>query len=158
MMRRTGILIFVLLAGSGRSLHASAGAAPMVDVVVGSSAPELERFAASELCSYLAKLFGIQAYPSRGASSSAQVVFLIGSPQTNASVKQAMGENGFGKITDQEIRRHRARIGIFSHRPASRGAKRARIDPAGVVKPVEAPDLFCGGPRRLAADVEIGRK
>ena len=36
---------------------------PRVDVVIGGNAPALERFAASELCDYLAKLYGIHAHP-----------------------------------------------------------------------------------------------
>ena len=76
---------------------------PQVDVVVGSAAPELERFAARELCDYLAKLYGIQAYPARHLSTSSQAAFLIGSPETNAAVKQATKGKAFPKVSDQGI-------------------------------------------------------
>ena len=80
-----------------------AGELPSVGVVVGSAAPELERFAARELCDYLAKLYGIQAYPERHPSSSDQVLFLIGNPQTNPTVKRATGGRPFPEVTDQGI-------------------------------------------------------
>ena len=35
------------------------GSVPRVSVVVGRDAPDLERFAAQELCAYLGKLFGV---------------------------------------------------------------------------------------------------
>ena len=82
--------------------------APQVDVVVGSAAPELERFAAQELCDYLSKLYGIRAYPARRISGSADAVFLIGSPQTNAAVKRAAGQQPFPEVSDQGIVLRRA--------------------------------------------------
>ena len=82
--------------------------APQVDVVVGSAAPELERFAARELCDYLAKLYGIRAYPARRISGSADAVFLIGSPQTNAAVKRAAGQQPFPEVSDQGVVLRRA--------------------------------------------------
>ena len=81
----------------------AAKASPSVDVVVGDTAPELERFAASELCNYLAKLYGIRAYPARSISTSSEMVFLIGAPETNAAVKQAAEGRTFPKLTDQGI-------------------------------------------------------
>ncbi len=74
-----------------------------VDVVVGSAAPDLERFAARELCDYLAKLYGIQTHPARRPSGSSEAVFLIGSPKTNATVKQATARKAFPKLSDQGI-------------------------------------------------------
>ena len=82
---------------------AAANDRPQVGVVVGSAAPELERFAARELCDYLAKLYGIQAHPARHLAASSEAVFLIGRPETNEAVQQALGENGFGKVTDQGL-------------------------------------------------------
>ncbi len=76
---------------------------PRVAVVVGSAAPELERFAARELCEYLAKVYGIQAYPERHPSASAQAVFLIGGPGTNAAVERAAGGQLFPEVSDQGI-------------------------------------------------------
>ena len=81
-----------------------------MDVVVGSAAPELERFAARELCDYLAKLYRIQAYPARDLSTASQAVFLIGSPETNATVKQATSRKAFPKVSDQGIVLRRAEL------------------------------------------------
>ena len=72
-----------------------AQAAPRAEVVIGATAPELEQFAASELCGYLVKLFGIQTHPVRSVTPSAEMIFLVGSPQTNAAVKQATGRRRF---------------------------------------------------------------
>src|ERR1700690_4342337 len=77
----------------------AAKASPRVDVIVGDTAPELERFAAGELCNYLAKLYGIRAYPARTLSDSSEMVFLIGGPETNATVKQAAQPRVFPKLT-----------------------------------------------------------
>jgi hypothetical protein len=76
---------------------------PHVDIIVGGNAPELERFAAQELCGYLAKLYRIQAYPTRNASASPDATFLIGSPETNALLKQATQRQAFPKVSDQGI-------------------------------------------------------
>jgi len=89
-------------------LYASpAWAAPQtsaqVTVNVGSSAPELERFAATELCGYLDRLFGIQTRPSTSVPGNSQGLFLIGSPETNPTIKQAMARNPFPKVSDQGI-------------------------------------------------------
>lgn len=93
------VLIFLICAPW---CHA-AKAAPLVDVVVGDTAPELERFAASELCNYLAKLYSIRAYPARTLSTSSEMIFLVGNPETNAAVKQAAEGRAFPKLTDQGI-------------------------------------------------------
>ncbi|MCY3775272.1 MAG: alpha-glucuronidase family glycosyl hydrolase, partial [Candidatus Aminicenantes bacterium] len=74
-----------------------------VDVIVGSAAPELERFAAQELCDYLARLYGIRTHPVRQATVHAEAVFLIGSPGTNTAVLNTLGEDGFGDVTDQGL-------------------------------------------------------
>ena len=92
----------VLILGFGPA-PLSAKDSPGVDVIVGSAAPELERFAAQELSDYLAKLYGIQAHPHREVSGGADAVFLIGSPETNSAVRQALGESGFGEVTDQGL-------------------------------------------------------
>ena len=74
-----------------------------MDVIVGSAAPELERFAAQELCDYLAKLYGIRTHPVRQAAADAEAVFFIGGPGTNTAVLNSLGEDGFGKVTDQGL-------------------------------------------------------
>jgi Glycosyl hydrolase family 67 N-terminus len=81
----------------------AATASPRVDVVVGDTAPELERFAASELCDYLAKLYGMPAHPARTFSPSSEMIFLIGNPETNATVREATAGKAFPKLTDQGI-------------------------------------------------------
>ncbi len=54
-----------------------------VSVVVGPSAPELEQFAASELCGYLEQLFDVRVRPVSEPSASTEAVLLLGSPETN---------------------------------------------------------------------------
>ena len=95
-------LTLLLLLCSGPACS-PAGEQPQVGVVVGSAAPELERFAARELCDYLAKLYGIQAFPERRPPSSAQALFLIGNPATNATVKRATEQQPFPEVSDQGI-------------------------------------------------------
>ncbi len=88
----------------------SAQAAPRTEVIIGASAPDLERFAASELCDYLVKLYGLQTHPRQSMSPSAEAVFLIGSPETNAAVKRATAEQGFPRVTDQGIVLRRTKL------------------------------------------------
>ena len=71
---------------------------PRVDVVVGGDPPELERFAARELCDYLAKLFSIQTYPNRNPSDSADMVFLVGSPETQCVSQAGHATQGIPKV------------------------------------------------------------
>src|SRR5688572_248989 len=92
-----------------------AQAAPRAEVVIGATAPKLEQFAASELCGYLVKLFGIQTHPVRSVTPSAEMIFLVGSPQTNAAVKQATGRKAFPTVTDQGIVLRRTE---YERRPA----------------------------------------
>ena len=84
-------------------LWGAAQAAPRAEVVTGAAAPDLEKFAASELCGYLVKLFGIQTLPVWSVTPSAEIVFLVGSPKTNAAVKRATGRKAFPTVTDQGI-------------------------------------------------------
>ncbi len=74
-----------------------AGAAPAV--VVAPNASDIEKLAASELCGYLQKLFGIEVQPTTSAPSSADTTFLIGNPTTNASIPVAK----FPEVSDQGI-------------------------------------------------------
>ena len=46
-----------------------------VSVIVGQNAPELERFAASELCGYLNKLFDLQTQPVTALDASSSAFF-----------------------------------------------------------------------------------
>jgi hypothetical protein len=90
-------------------------ASPRVDVVIGGDAPALERFAASELCDYLAKLYRVDAFPDRHLSSSPSAIFLIGNPETNALVRQVSEAKPFPKVSDQGIVLRRT---VLDGRPA----------------------------------------
>src|SRR5437016_2212841 len=70
-----------------------------VAVVIGPNAPELEKYAASELCQYLDKLFGIKVDPTKSVSPSAREIFVIGSPATNPFIPK----DDFAKVSDQGI-------------------------------------------------------
>ena len=94
-------------------LHA-ATPLPQVSVVIGKAAPDLDRFAASELSNYLVKLFRIQSTPSRTSSATAKAVFLIGNPDTDAAIVKAAGPS-FPKLSDQGIILRRVQ---FEGRPA----------------------------------------
>lgn len=74
-------------------------AGPQVAVVVGSAAPELERFAARELASQLTRLFEAEVTIGEKIPDGAAHVVLIGSPATNSSVKSSGIE--WPKLTDQ---------------------------------------------------------
>lgn len=108
------------------SLAALAHPAPRVDVVVGSAAPELERFAASELCSYLAKLFGIQSDPARDLAPQADALFLVGNLASNVHVRRAFPERTFPTASDQGIVLRKIAYkgsagSLCTHRPQSHG-------------------------------------
>ena len=82
-----------------------------VSVVVGAKADRLERFAATELCGYLDKLYGIKTQPATVSTESARVSFLVGSPKTNSAVADALGEKGWSKVSAQGIVLKRAKLG-----------------------------------------------
>src|SRR5262245_28626787 len=60
---------------------------PRVSVVIGKNAPQLEKFAASELCNYLEKLFDVKTQPTSDVEAKSEATFLIGSPATNPTIK-----------------------------------------------------------------------
>ena len=74
-----------------------------VSVVVGPSAPELEQFAASELCGYLEQLFDVRVRPVSEPSASTEAVLLLGSPETNPLLAQALPAGSFPELTDQGL-------------------------------------------------------
>src|SRR5579872_3700519 len=98
------------MAWAGLSVCAAFGGQPRVSVVVGDNAPQLERFAAAELCGYLHKLYGIKAEPGPTASPDAQAVFLVGTPVSNPAIRQAAGGN-FPNLSAQGIVLKRTRLG-----------------------------------------------
>jgi hypothetical protein len=89
------VTVFGIVALSAVTLNARPS--NRVSVVVGEKAPDLEKFAASELCGYLNKLFGIQAQPAIQPERGSSAVFLIGSPATNPGIKS------FPKVSDQGV-------------------------------------------------------
>ncbi len=99
----TWLCVCALLALRVPCLGDSRPAVPSVEVIIGPAAPRLERFAATELCDYLAKLFGARAFPSRRMTDSAALVFLIGSAQTNPAVAEASAKRSLPALTDQGL-------------------------------------------------------
>ena len=106
-------LVIILCTGV---LHARP-AANRVAVVVGKNAPDLEKFAASELCGYLNKLFGLDVQPTNAPAASASAVFLIGTPASNPLIKALpkVGEQGIviQRAEGRDAHTHRRR-GEFS--------------------------------------------
>ncbi len=94
-INRAVICWFVIILCTG-VLHARP-ATNRIAVVVGENAPDLEKFAASELCGYLNKLFGLDVQPTNAPAASASAVFLIGTPASNPLIK------AFPKVGDQGI-------------------------------------------------------
>ncbi|RKU35944.1 hypothetical protein C6496_15150 [Candidatus Poribacteria bacterium] len=72
-----------------------------VAVIVSENAPELERFAAEQLCDYLEKLFGIQTRPALSPSAEAETLFLVGSLDTNVAVQDVMKTDVFPPVSEQ---------------------------------------------------------
>ena len=83
--------------------HTDASNNTQVAVIVSENAPELERFAAEQLCDYLEKLFNVQTRPTSSVSAEAATLFLVGSLDidvavqcaTEADVLPPVGEQGF---------------------------------------------------------------
>lgn len=74
-------------------------ACPQVDIIVGKDAPELERFAASELVEQLKRLFEAEATIREKASGGKAHLILVGSPMTNPAI--ATLGIPFPKLSDQ---------------------------------------------------------
>src|SRR5262245_30879015 len=96
-MKRFPLILCVLVVLSATGV---AAAGPRVDVVVGSDAPRLERFAASELAGQLKALFAADAHIAEKVPDRAEHLVLVGSPQTNPAVKALAGDR-WPKLTDQ---------------------------------------------------------
>ena len=73
---------------------------PSICIVVDPQAPKLEQFAGQELSAILSKVSGGKAQNSATVLAEAEVVVLLGSPATNAAVKQALGDT-WPKLSDQ---------------------------------------------------------
>jgi hypothetical protein len=92
------------------NLAADQSAAPPVAVVVGQDAPQLERFAADEVCRYLDLLFGLGCQPTTSAPSECEALILVGSPDTTPPIRQAVADAPFPSLTDQGILLGRATL------------------------------------------------
>ena len=86
------LLLTVLVAPASAESRAIA-------VVTGPNAPELEQYAASELCAYLGKLFNLEVKTTASLPGTGRECFLIGNPATNPLIKKEK----FPTVTDQGI-------------------------------------------------------
>ncbi|HYV27171.1 MAG TPA: hypothetical protein VFA77_06535, partial [Candidatus Eisenbacteria bacterium] len=94
-----------------------------IAVVAGPNAPELEQFAARELCTYLEKLFGIETTPSKVVPSLATDIFLIGNPETNPLVAR----KDFPRVSDQGVVLKRVKLGNSSAVIVGGGSPKATL-------------------------------
>jgi len=72
-----------------------------VELIIGHEADELEQFAVSELQSYLKRLFGVTANIRHSPNSTAEYRVILGNPQSNPIIVQAIGEANFPQLSDQ---------------------------------------------------------
>lgn len=91
------IVCALLLARTPRV--AAASSYETVAVVFGPESPELDQFAANELCGYLEKLFGLIVKPTTTIPSNATSIFIIGNPTTNPLV----AKESFPAVSEQGI-------------------------------------------------------
>ena len=84
-----------------------------VAVVVGTHAPDLERYASNQLCHYLDKLYNIQVQTTTEPTQSAEIYLLVGSPITNPTVAHTV--KNWPQVSDQAIILKRAK---FNDKPA----------------------------------------
>jgi hypothetical protein len=96
------LITATLILAVGQSIsHASD--VERVYVVSDAKAPELERFAATELAGQFRRLFqNVEVVPTNKVPAAAKQIVLIGSPATNSALKQTIGSN-WPKVTDQGI-------------------------------------------------------
>jgi hypothetical protein len=103
------ILVCCCLCGTMPAARVLAGetakepAPPVVAVVVGAGAPELERHAADELRGYIERLYGVRATLAEQLPADAAAICLVGSSSTNQAVAQAIAPNAWPKLTDQGL-------------------------------------------------------
>ena len=75
----------------------------IVNVIVGQDSPQLDRYAADELCRYLKVLFDIDVRPANVPDEAAETILIVGSPTTNATAAKVLGPDGWPKVSDQGI-------------------------------------------------------
>ena len=83
--------------------EAAGGRGSRVAIVVGERAPELERFAATELQGYIRTVFGLRAEVTSALPPQANEVFLLGSPANNPAVAAAVKRRPLRRLSDQGI-------------------------------------------------------
>ncbi len=102
----------------------SAETAPeSVAVAIGLNVSEIDRFAASELCGYLDKLFGIKVSPTTSLSTSAREIFLIGNPETNPLI----AKKEFPDVMDQGVILKSVKLGNSSALIVGGGSPQATL-------------------------------
>ena len=74
-----------------------------VRVIVGEDQPELERFAAGELCRYMKECFGLAVEADGEIGDPGESLFLIGSARTSRAVAAAVADRGFPELSEQGI-------------------------------------------------------
>ena len=74
-----------------------------VDIQLGLQPHELERYAADELARYITRLFHVEVTRGGAQSPPADVLLLVGTPQTNPAVSQALGSGNWPQVSDQGI-------------------------------------------------------
>ena len=84
-----------------RTDHTDTSNNTRVAAIVSENAPELERFAAEQLCAYLEKLFGIQTRPASNVSAEAEVLFLVGSLNIDVTGQETTEGSPFPPISEQ---------------------------------------------------------
>ena len=72
-----------------------------VAVIVSENAPELERFAAEQLCDYLEKLFGLHTRPASSLFAETETLFLVGDLDTDVGVEGVMQDDVCPPISEQ---------------------------------------------------------
>ncbi|MBL8849247.1 MAG: hypothetical protein JNG89_06165 [Planctomycetaceae bacterium] len=97
------MFIRLLIAGLCIAATGVASAAEQVSIVVGPDAPFLERFAADELARQLTEVFSdVEPSVATSPAANANHVILIGSPESNALVKAAVGDQ-WPTLSDQGL-------------------------------------------------------
>ena len=81
--------------------HTDTSDGKRVAVIISENAPELERFAAGQLCSYLEKLFSVQTRPTFSVSVEAEALFLIGSLDTDVAAQCATEKDMSPPVSEQ---------------------------------------------------------
>ena len=81
--------------------HTDTSDGKRVAVIISENAPELERFAAEQLCDYLEKLFGVQTRPMPSVSAEAETLFLVGSLDAGVTVQRTTEGDVFPPVSEQ---------------------------------------------------------